>query len=424
MTTWGITPAGFAIKPFADILSDIENSELATMDAALDLSPTGPMGQLNGIMANAFSQLWELLAVCYNSNNRQAAEGAALDNIGDEVGVPRELASYTQVLCTLTFSGTSVYPPGTLVANVSGNTALSFSNVNQVTGAPSVTGVLFQAQNIGSTPTVNPGTLTVITNPVSGWTSITNPASQSQLGTNEELDAAYASRQEEELASEGTCNASATVAALIALGAAQDPPINISATAAENTGNNAITYGAITLPPHTFAAVVYDPTGWVSGAGVQLIGQVVWNNKPAGISSEGSTAVVIDDPYLGEQTVYYTVPTAEPLYISATVVVRTGYSFATIQTSIQNALINASTAATPPGGSPPNGQLTPGGDVVGSQLEAVIMGVPGVFDVQSLTFDFTSSPVNTAPLAVQPTSIATITTANVGNIIITQGTFP
>ena len=117
-------------------------------------------------------------------------------------------------------------------------------------------------------------------------------------------------------------------------------------------------------------------------------------------------------------------PTAEPLYISATVVVRTGYSFATIQTSIQNALINASTAATPPGGSPPNGQLTPGGDVVGSQLEAVIMGVPGVFDVQSLTFDFTSSPVNTAPLAVQPTSIATITTANVGNIIITQGTFP
>jgi hypothetical protein len=145
LTTYGITPAGFAIKPFAAILSDIQNAELATMDAALDLAPTGPLGQLNGIMANALSQLWEILATCYNSNNRQAAEGAALDNIGDEVGVPRELASYTQVLCTLTFSGTSVYPPGTLVANVNGNTALAFSNLVQITGAPTVTGAIFQA---------------------------------------------------------------------------------------------------------------------------------------------------------------------------------------------------------------------------------------------------------------------------------------
>jgi uncharacterized phage protein gp47/JayE len=399
------------------------------MDPSIDLSPTGPQGQLNGIMANAFSQLWEMLGVVYNSNNRQAAEGAGLDNIGDEVGIPRELATYTQVLCTLVFSSSSPsgspYAPGALVANVAGNTALSFSNLNVLTvTSTTMNSVLMQAQTIGSTPTINPGALTVITNPVSGWLSITNPASQSQLGTNEELDPDYAARQEEELAAEGTCNASATVAALVALGAAQSPPINISATAAENTGNTPITYGALTLPPHTFAAIVYDPTGWVTSTGEQLIGNTIWNNKPAGISSIGEIAVGIVDEFLGDQEVYYTVPESQPLYLSATIVVRTGYSFSTIMGAVQTALISASTAATPPGGTPPNGQLLPGGDVVGSQLEAVIMAVPGVFDVQALTFAFSASPVNTAPLVVEPTSIATLTQADIANIIITQGTYP
>lgn len=429
MSTYGVTPAGFAIKPLTAILSDIETSQLATMDPAIDLSPTGPQGQLNGIMSNALAQLWELVAVAYNSNNRQAAEGAGLDNIGDEVGIPRELATYTQVLCTLVFSTSSPmgspYAPGALVANVSGNTSLSFSNLNTLTvTSTTMTSVLMQAQTIGSTPTINPGTLTVITNPVSGWLSITNPASQNQLGTNEELDPDYAARQEEELAAEGTCNASATVSALIALGAAQSVPINISATVAENTTIDPITYGSLTLPPHTFAAVVYDPTGWVSGAGEQLIGQTIYENKPAGIASIGMNAVTIIDPYLGSQNVYYTVPASQPLFISVTIVPRSGYTFSTLVQGIQTAFIEASTASTPPGGTPPNGQLTPGADVIGSQLEAVVMAVPGVFDVQALTFDFTASPVNTAPLVVAPTSIATITQANVANIVVTQGTYP
>jgi hypothetical protein len=59
--------------------------------------------------------------------------------------------------------------------------------------------------------------------------------------------------------------------------------------------------------------------------------------------------------------------------------------------------------------------------VIGSQLEAVIMSVPGVADVQALSFGFSAAPVNTAPLPVSPTSIATIVPANV---VLTQGTFP
>jgi uncharacterized phage protein gp47/JayE len=427
--SWGITQAGYVAKPTTAILSDFESDELATMDPAIDLSPTGPLGQLNGIISNALSGLWQLVGVAFNANNRLATEGAGLDNIGDEVGIPRETSTYTQVACTLTFtSGTigTTFPAGALVANVSGSPAFTFSNYVPLTvGSTAMNGVLFQAQTIGATTSVNPSTLKVITNPVSGWLSITNPYAQSQLGTNAELDAAYAARQEEELAIEGSCNPPATVAALLALAAAQMPPVTLTVTEIDNTTDASQSYGSLHVPPHSFALILYDSSGWeATPAGQAAIGQVIWNNKPVGIATVGSTTVTLTDPYLGTVTVYYSVPTAKPLYISTTVVIRNGFTFAAVVSNIQTALIEASTAPTPAGGTPPNGQLTPGTVVIGSQLEAVIMGVAGVSDVQVLTFDFHGTPTNTAPLAVTAVQVATLTVANAANIVVTQGTDP
>jgi hypothetical protein len=62
---------------------------------------------------------------------------------------------------------------------------------------------------------------------------------------------------------------------------------------------------------------------------------------------------------------------------------------------------------------------------VQSQLSAVVQGVPGVFDVQVLTFGPAASPVNTSPLTVAPTNIATILAATVStNVVVTQGNLP
>ncbi len=102
-----------------------------------------------------------------------------------------------------------------------------------------------------------------------------------------------------------------------------------------------------------------------------------------------------------------------------------GYDFGAVQTAIETALVAAAVAPTVPGRTAPIGQLTPGATVIRSQLSAVIQGVPGVYDVQSLTFGFSASPTNTAPLAVAPTSIATILAATVvTNVQVTPGTAP
>lgn len=419
MPTWGVGPAGFVAKPTAAIVSDIESAELAVMDPALDLSPTGPQGQLNGIVGNALSELWQLVGVAFNSNNRQAVEGAGLDNVGDEVGIPRETASYTQVYCDLVFTSGDVgntYSAGTLVANVSGQASFTFSNYAALTvTAEAMNGVLMQAQTIGATTSVNPGTLSVITAPVSGWLTITNPAGQSQLGSNEELDANYAARQDKELAILGSCNPPAIVAALYQMAAAQTVPIHISVGYIENETevDQAVSGADFFLPPHTFAVIAYDPTNWVAGStGQRAVGAVIWANKPAGIPSIGDITVTITDKYLGQQSVNYTVPTSKPLYIVGALSIRTGYVFSAVSNSVQAALVAAATAYTPAGQAPPNGQLLPGGDVIGPQIIAIIMSVAGVSDVSDFAFDFTPAPSNTGPLLVGPTQIATMVAAN------------
>ena len=429
MTTYGVTQAGFVAKPTSAILAGFESSELATMDPAIDLSATSPLGQLNGIVANALSEAWQVLGVAFNSNNRQAAEGAILDNVGGLVGIPREGESYTQVYADLHFTSGAVgstYVAGQLVANVAGNASFTFANLLPlIVTATAMPGVLMQSQNIGATAGVNPNTLNVITNTVSGWVSVNNPAAQSQLGANAELDANYSARQESELGVIGSCNPSATVAAILQLGASQEPPVSLSASEVENGSNATITVGTITLPPHTYAVVVYDSAGWsATSTGQSAIAQVIWNNKPAGITSIGSTTVLVSDANLGSQPVSFSVATPLPLYVSAALVIRTGYTFAGVSSSAATALIQASTALTPAGGTPPNGQLVPGGTVIGSQLQAVLMGVPGVQDVQSLTFDFSAVPTNTSPLSVPSTQVATITAADLTNLVFTPGVFP
>jgi uncharacterized phage protein gp47/JayE len=426
VTTYGVTPAGFKVKPLAAILLDMQTQVQNTIDPNFDLSPATPDGQMLGIVANGYASLWELLQIAFNQFNREDVEGAGLDNLGDLTGTPRETSSYTQVYATLTLAA-GTYAAESLVANVAGVPSLTFSNVGQVTSIGGATaGVLMQATTIGPTPSVNPGQLTVITTPVAGWTAITNPGGQTQLGTLAELDPAYAARQALEVTAEGSCNPSATAAAIENLGAAQVPPQPLIATVVENTTAFTQTISGLLLPPHSYSCVIYDGgSGWALGAGQPLIAAVVYANKPEGIAPIGNTPNVVIDPVLGPQNVPFTVPVGRPLFVTVTVVPRVGVSFAALAAAIQNALVAAAVAPTLLGGTPPTGQLAPGQSVVGSQLEAVASGVPGTFDVQALAFGFAANPTNTAPLPVIAAQVATILSATVAtNVLVLEGTYP
>ena len=417
MPAYGVSAAGFTVKPLSAILSDMQAQVKGTIDPNYDLSPSTPDGQMLGIFAAEVASLWELLQVCFNQFNREDVEGAGLDNLGDLTGSPRESASFTQVYATLTLAA-NTYPAGSLIANVAGAPNLTFTNVDDVTSlGGDVPGRLMQATTIGPTPTINPGTLTVIATPVTGWSAITNPGAQSQLGSEAELDADYAPRQAEEVTAEGSCNPSATAAAIEELGAAQTPPVALTVTMLENTTPFPQMVAGLTLPAHSYAVVVYDGGfGWATGAGQALIAAVIYANKPAGIQPFGTTPNVVVDPLLGPQNVPFTVPLGRPLFVTMNVVARPGVAFARLASAIQSALVAAAVAPSLPGSVPPVGQLAPGQPIVGSQLEAVVSGVPGVLDVPSESFFFYfagGDPHNTKPLTVTSVQIATLTTANI-----------
>lgn len=450
----GLTPAGFVVRTFTTILQRIQNALLASpaFGPEIDLSPTSPEGQLTTTAANMLSELWELVGLLVSQFSPNNAEGAMQDNIGAIRGIPREGASATEVLCTLTISAADApYAIGSLVASVQGSPGYTFDNDVIVTSAMIsggiATGVLFVAQTPGASATVNPNTLTNIVNPVTGWTAITNPLAQSEPGTNEELDSAYIARQTTELATKGSCNPPSTQANVYAflqsLYAAANNGQPFAVNLYNNTSLSSVNFGTATspyfVPGKSFAVVVYDPASLApqsgpaapKGAAPTSLAAAIWQNDPAGISSFGTTTGTVTDPVLGQQPVSWSYPTGLPLFLSATIAIRSGFTWGTpttpgsVYASILAALVAAAVAPTPASGVAPTGQLLPGTSVVQSQLEAVIMSVPGVFDVQVLTFGFSASPVNTAPLVVSPLQVPTISSTTVAsNVLLTQGALP
>jgi Ubiquitin-activating enzyme E1 FCCH domain len=480
-----------------------------TIDPQLDLSAQTPDGQMLGIIATYYSSNWELLQVCFNQYNREDAEGAALDNIGDLTGTPREGPSYTQVYCELTLApGDAPYAAGSLTANIEGQPSFTFTNVSAITAAQiapnvavanvtnnaglievetesattlvdgdpvTITGVLgtveangnwaaitvidsthftlngstftnayvtggivsygnpgtatalFQATTIGQTAAVNDGTLNEITVPVTGWTAVNNagPGSESQAGENEESDYAYAPRQAQELAASGSSNPSATAQALIEFAADLQPPVSINVQVLENPSWQFAVINGVGIPPASYAVIVYDPTDTLTAA---QIGQVIYDNKPAGLTPIGNIAVTIVDPVLGNQTVWYSTPATLPLFVTATIVTRIGVNWTALQQAIRSALVEAAVAPTPANGEPLPGQLVPGEDVYASQISAVILGVPGVLDAYGsggpgtlINIGFSSSPGGTGPLTVGSEQLATIAASTVGtNVVLTQ----
>jgi uncharacterized phage protein gp47/JayE len=446
MPAYGISPAGFAIPNLAQILANYQAAVLANIDAALDLSDDQPQGQLISIMANFDTALWELAQAVYDAYDPNNAEGAGLDNIGAIRGIPREGPTYTQVTIPvgdLVISAADApYAAGTLVANVAGYPSQQFSNLIEITGSMiggfgvNNVALVWQSTTIGPTPTVNPNTLTQITTPVLGWTSITNgPNASDPNGVAEEPDDAYLIRQNEEIGVQGSCTPPAIVAQMYELLAEEYGTAGVSGPYSvsfyDNTSLVPITYGGtLTLPGKSFSIVVYDPSAELTSA---EIAGVVWANKPAGITSVGSASGVVDDPYLGLQTVYWSEPTGKPLFLIATVAIYPGQVWTTVQAAIMLALTNAAVAPTPANNSPPVGQLKPGTPVIGAQLEAVIQNVAGVADARAptvaggaatpLKFGFAASPTNTAALLVDPLSVATISNDGT-HLVIQQGLYP
>lgn len=90
MTDYGVTSAGFVVKPFADILGDKLNLALAAFGPNIDLRSTSALRQVLNIVSIEDQEHWKALERSYYANFVSTASGDALDLLGDDLELARE----------------------------------------------------------------------------------------------------------------------------------------------------------------------------------------------------------------------------------------------------------------------------------------------------------------------------------------------
>jgi uncharacterized phage protein gp47/JayE len=161
--TFGVTPAGFVVKPFAQIMSELDAAAQAIWGAQADLGPDGPIGQMIGNDAIKIFNLWELAQAVFSAFNPNSAEGISLDRVAAMVAVKRNLAMATQVTEALAGTLGTVVPFGNTVSQPT--TGNQFTLASAVTIA--LTSLLTVTLTIGTVSNGHVYTLTVNGNVVS-----------------------------------------------------------------------------------------------------------------------------------------------------------------------------------------------------------------------------------------------------------------
>ena len=171
MTDYGVTAEGFVKKPLEIILSEAGAKELSIIDDSLDLSPTGPIGQLNGIFGSEVDDLWAVAEANYASRFPASASHAQLEGVCDITGVIRLAAAPSTVDIDLFLEAGVTVPAGSIVSI--GENGARFETLAAVTNSEiyPVT-ITTEAQCTETGPfAAYSGSINTIKTPVSGWSA-------------------------------------------------------------------------------------------------------------------------------------------------------------------------------------------------------------------------------------------------------------
>lgn len=387
-----VDATGLQIKTIEEILDELSVQQKAEIDATLNTAPDEPIGQLNGIFAAQLREVWEVAQVAYNCFNPDAAEGFCLEKLSALTGTLREGATKSRVSLDVDVDAAVVLTAGTHFANVFGDPDNRWSPVVDFTSVGGVQSVEFQAEFAGAT-IANAGTITVISTPVVGWNSVTNPTDATpgkEIDTDDELR----QRREEELRATGSATLDAIRADVL-----QDEDV-LQCSVFENVTD---LIDATGLPPHSIEVVVFD--GTPPTLSNSEIAQLIWDTKPAGILAYGLESGIATDT-LGEfHAVGFSRPAEREVWIEifVSVNIATGYAGAA---ALEAAIVALNDT-----------DLLLGRDVIANKITETAMAFDGIFDVTSTQLDFAVFPVATANLVIDPREIARFDT---GRILVTE----
>jgi len=391
---FGITPEGFVIKRLEDILQGIGDKQRAAFGALLDTATETELGQLNGTFASGLSECWELLEACYHGFDPDAAADYLLTVLAALTGTERRAAKASEVVLTLNLDDGTTVPAGSLVSH-SARPDIVFETLVDVTNSSGITDDFdVEAQCTQTGPTVaGNGTLTVIVNAIGGWNSVTN-AEDADVGRNIDNDIILRQRREDQLALRGGSTLAAIKADLLDVSSNAELADMRNVSVLENTTDDTVDG----LPPHSFEVLVDD--GDTPTIDNDLIAQIIWDGKPAGIATAGgSNGTAIDDNG-DSHIVYFSRVELRPVYIDLALTTTEAFP-AGGEDLVKEAIVAA-------GAEYGISEL-----VIALSLRATALTVTGVTDVPTFELDFTASPSATSNLDPGARARATFSTTNI-----------
>jgi len=380
-----LTSTGFVGATQSEIEASIVADELSLIDPLLDTSADEPIGQINGIVAEALAEIWELLGTAYTAYDDTQAEGFLLDALCALTGVVRyqDKPGTCVVNCTFAGAGVPLSTTTTVALDTDPTNKWTLQSAYTSLGAGVVPLTFVSTQN--GPIAAAAGHLTSIVTPVAGWTAATNPNAATE-GTLLESDTQLRIRRRKEIKAVGTANLPALQALVQAISGV------IQALVLENTTLLVDSNGQ---PGKSVQALIWD--GASPAAPDNVIGETLFANKAAGIQTFGTTAVTIQDSTGTSRVVNFSRVPQLPVVFVLTVLVDAATFPVDGVTQIQNFIRYGFTA------------ITIGQEVVRLRAMGAALLVQGVIDVTACTLNGVAGNVTPGPLEICTCSTITVT---------------
>ncbi len=301
---------GLVVPSYQSIFADNLEAFLNIYGQDQVADPSSAIYQLLSIISLKNSDVCQALQLAYNQSSPATAIGAGLDRQVKMNGLARDPYTFSIVQETLT--GT----PGTVVTNgyvqdQNGNLWSLPSPVTILSGGTTVTATCTTPGDV----TAAAGTVTILNNPVPGWTGATN-SSAATPGAPVETDSELRARQAVSVALPSITALDSTIAAVLAVpGVARVAPgyptPGGEGTSIENPSGSTDRWGN---PAHSISMVV-------DGGADAAVAQAIYLARSIGCYTNGGTAVLVTDAVTGYQmTIQFWRPTPLPVFVNVVLV--------------------------------------------------------------------------------------------------------
>jgi hypothetical protein len=171
MSSFGVTLEGFNPKTLEIVLQELEDADQAAFGAAINTTPESVLGQLNSIVGDKITELWEVANAVNAASARDQAQGTALDNVGAITGATRLAATKSTVTLRANLTAGTILNVGRVVSvSTTGARFVTTEAVSNTTGATANIAVEAESEEFG--PVIgSSGTIDTIESPVAGWTA-------------------------------------------------------------------------------------------------------------------------------------------------------------------------------------------------------------------------------------------------------------